>query len=197
MLLKTVRTSDLTITLSADDGDTNPEEQVKNITKEWMESNPSITQLLGYNNLSIDDALDRFKRDTLGRIKMIPNPFEKQPQVKEESFTDIYPPFKIIRTSLLNGLPGIPPDTVAIIQHTVEGRTESIFVSGDEEAYIISDTGVTVSVINGKKDVDDIILKSGKTTTVLSGNGSLSIKGDKVNIHSDVDGTLKYQSNKS
>lgn len=50
----------------------------------------------------------------------------------------------------------LPHNCVAVIvQHySVDMPMENIYITADQEAYVISETGVTVSVINGLKDVE-------------------------------------------
>lgn len=71
----------------------------------------------------------------------------------------------------------LPHNCVAIIyQNTPKDMpVPPIYITSDMEAYIISDTGVTVSVINGKKAAGEASIRM---------SGSLTIDSPKVNIHS-------------
>lgn len=89
------------------------------------------------------------------------------------------------------GDPKLPYNTVAIVcQNTPEDmRVSPIYITSDMEAYVISDTGVTVSVINGKKDVVDLgvdnFKRSGSDISITSNGNRLTITADTISLHSD------------
>lgn len=77
----------------------------------------------------------------------------------------------------------LPHNCVAVLIHkryVDDPETRIEYITSDVEAYIISETGVTVSVINGKKDVT-IDVNAG---TVHMVGGSFKINSPHVNIHS-------------
>ncbi len=107
-----------------------------------------------------------------------------QPVISEERCVVLYHDYTIHRvrteTKQIGNFAGdckLPHNCVAIIvQNTPKDIViPNIYITSDMEAYVISDTGVTVSVINGKK-------AAGEATIRMS--GSVTIDSPTLNIHS-------------
>lgn len=114
------------------------------------------------------------------------------PVLSKERYIELYRDYEVYRvcpeTKQIGNFAGdlnLPHNCVAvIIQNTPKDMPiEPIYVTSDVEAYIISDTGVTVSVINGKKDVDSITIKQGGSQLTMVG-GNFKLETPHLNIHS-------------
>lgn len=111
------------------------------LKSEFYNEDPTINDSLNYSNASIDAVLERFKQTTSQKHRV-------------ENFITLNPPFKVVHTDVFSGLGIVPDNCIALVQHTVNGKKENIYITSDQEAYIVSDTGVTISVINSNKNQD-------------------------------------------
>lgn len=92
----------------------------------------------------------------------------------------------------------LPHNCVAVLIHknnTTDSEIMIEYITSDVEAYIISDAGVTVTVINGKKAVDEKNLKGAghyrhpsDASHVTIHGGNVKIDSPHVNIHQGVGG---------
>lgn len=91
----------------------------------------------------------------------------------------------------------LPHNCVAVLIHKNNDVAEKFFIeyiTSDVEAYIISDTGVTVTVINGKKAVDENNLNArnykhpSDASHVTIHGGNVKIDSPHVNIHQGIGG---------
>lgn len=89
----------------------------------------------------------------------------------------------------------LPHNCVAVIYHknyNTDPEFEIEYITSDVEAYIISDAGVTVTVINGKKAVDEKNLRVGKcrhptdASHITIHGGNVKIDTPHLNIHQGV-----------
>lgn len=89
----------------------------------------------------------------------------------------------------------LPHNCVAVLihkRHDNDPETRFEYITSDVEAYIISDAGVTVTVINGKKAVDEKNLNArnyrhpSDASHVTIHGGNVKIDSPHVNIHQGV-----------
>ena len=85
----------------------------------------------------------------------------------------------------------LPHNCVAVLIHKANHATTNIsieYITSDIEAYIISDAGVTVTVINGKKAVEGWALKEPCTqnnrgqSLVVENSGKVTINGGDIKM---------------
>lgn len=105
-----------------------------------------LLKTVKYPSLTIE--VDSTDLSPVEHVNAIRDEFMRTPTntwTKEETVSRIGIPYTITH---VKGDETLPKNCIAFIVHTVEGRLERILVTDDMEAYIISETGVTVSVIN-------------------------------------------------
>lgn len=148
MLLKTITPAIVTIQ-AGDMESIDLKTSIAKLKSEFYDEDPTINDSLNYSNASIDAVLERFKQTASQKHRV-------------ENFITLNAPFKVIYTDVFSGLGIVPDNCIALVQHAVNGKKESIYITSDQEAYIVSDTGVTISVINSNKNQD-----SKNTTTIV------------------------------
>lgn len=113
------------------------------------------------------------------------------PVLSKERYVELYRDYEIYRvcpeTKQIGDFAGdlkLPHNCVAvIIQNTPKDMpVEPIYITLDVEAYIISNTGVTVSVINGKKTVEGTVLKGNGHFSMTAGNSKITMEGENISI---------------
>lgn len=181
---------------------------------------PSQTPLIGYDvdlsGLSAEEAVNTvnsMKEEFLqsGGIN---------PVISEEQVIVLADKYSIYRVSLETKQLGcfagdcrLPHNCVAVVvqNRSVDMPVENIYITADQEAYVISKTGVTVSVINGIKDVERykgpgfkvdkkgpieytkiLVSPKGGSLSIDTISGSIRITGENisvtaptVNVHQD------------
>lgn len=126
-----------------------------------------------------------------------------RPVISEEHVIELYQEYKIYRinveTKQIGNFAGdmnLPHNCVAVIIQDAPSDMcipNIIYITSDMEAYIISDTGVTVSVVNGKKTVDEKNLRPGiyrhpsDASHITIHGGNVKIDTPHLNIHGGVD----------
>lgn len=111
------------------------------------------------SGLSVEDAINKvnYAKEEFYHSNGI------KPVISEEQvivLTNKYFIYKVCpetkRLGHFAGDPKLPHNCVAVIVQPYDSETtiENIYITAAQEAYIISETGVTVSVINSAKDVE-------------------------------------------
>lgn len=80
------------------------------------------------------------------------------PALKEEHFIHLSGEFKVFHIDLntkrcagFDGDRDCPANAIAVIQHGLADCLQAVFIKDDEEAYIISEAGNTITVVSSPK----------------------------------------------
>lgn len=123
------------------------------------------------NTISLDVLPEEASVDYVNRVRdQWLKDYDILPVVSEERVIELYQDYTIYRINRETKQVGnfgadieLPVNCVAVVlQHLPEQLIQRppIYITSDMEAYIISSTGVTVSVINGPAKKPNMVLKS-------------------------------------
>lgn len=164
---------------------------------EWFANNPTLHDIIGYNNVSIDAVLDRFKEQTL-TVKVNPgdNPYIAAPEFQAGQM--VREPLKSIdresRENLLNSVAGYFGLKRSWLEDTGEGNDFAIEALADQELlrnqtndYSKCFSGYFTDIMRKHMRVNEPLI--GDLLDVIRENKKLYMKPDQGEL--DVDEELK------